>query len=187
MSLIAKDNRLAFCKITAVASGFVSYSALKIKMLIGLLLFFYELVTWRTKSPSIGSVQKVAFINKKEFYHYSYYLWSPFLKQANKQGERIMHSDILLWTSLCHWTNVNEIPQQKLASTCNCPAQFHCPDWQKHHNTVGNRSGSACCSVVIIQWGCYQFWRSQQWWLLVRALSTHLFTQFPVKWHPEHH
>jgi len=43
MSLMAGDNRLFFCKITAVASGFASYSALKLRMLIASFCSFVSL------------------------------------------------------------------------------------------------------------------------------------------------
>lgn len=47
-----------------------------------LLLFFYKLVTQRTKSTSVSSAQNVAFINKKKFYCYSSCLSNASLKRS---------------------------------------------------------------------------------------------------------
>lgn len=44
LSLMARDDRLVFSEITAIASGFVSYSALKLRMLIVCFCYFISLL-----------------------------------------------------------------------------------------------------------------------------------------------
>lgn len=71
LSLMARDDRLVFSEITAIASGFVNYSALKLRMLIVCFCYFISLLLREPNLLLWVQLKNIAFINKKKFYCYS--------------------------------------------------------------------------------------------------------------------